>query len=61
MSIPLRNLYLALFIMGASWGVSPVLVKIAVSAGHHPFGLIVWTNLVSVIMSGVVTFARGRR
>ena len=61
MSIPSRNLYLALFIMGASWGVSPVLVKIAVSAGHHPFGLIVWTNLVSVIMSGVVTFARGRR
>lgn len=47
--------------MGATWGVTPVLVKVAVSTGHHPFGLIVWTNLVSVILSGVVTFARGRR
>ena len=55
------NLYLALFVMGATWGVTPVLIKIAVSAGHHPFGMIVWTNLVSVIMSGVVTFGRGRK
>jgi drug/metabolite transporter (DMT)-like permease len=46
--------------MGATWGVTPVLVKVAVSTGNHPFGLIVWTNLVGVIMSGVVTFARGR-
>ena len=58
---PHANLYLALIIMGVTWGVTPVLTKIAVSTGHHPFGLIVWTNLVSVIMSGVVTFARGRR
>jgi drug/metabolite transporter (DMT)-like permease len=56
-----RHLYLTLFIMGATWGVTPVLVKIAVSSGHHPFGLIVWINMVGVILSGVVTFARGRR
>ncbi|OUS05316.1 hypothetical protein A9Q96_12080 [Rhodobacterales bacterium 52_120_T64] len=53
-------MYLALIIMGATWGVTPVLIKIAVSAGHHPFGMIVWTNLVSVILSGVVTLAQRR-
>lgn len=47
--------------MGAAWGVTPVLIKVAVTAGHHPLGMIVWTNLVSVILSGVVTVARGRR
>ena len=55
------RLYLALIVMGVTWGVTPVLVKIAVSTGHHPFGLIVWTNLVGTILSGLVTFARGRR
>jgi len=55
-----RRLYMTLFVMGATWGVTPVLVKIAVTAGHHPFGMIVWTSLISVVISGIVTFARGR-
>ena len=56
-----RYLYLALVVMGATWGITPVFIKIAVNAGHHPIGMIVWTNLVAVIMSGVVTGARRRR
>lgn len=56
-----RYFYLALIVMGAAWGITPVFIKIAVSAGHHPIGMIVWTNLVCVIMSGVVTAARRRR
>jgi len=55
------SLYLALFFMGATWGVTPVLVKVAVNAGHNAIGMIVWTNLVSLVLSGVVTFARGRK
>ena len=47
--------------MGATWGVTPVLVKVAVNAGHNAIGMIVWTNLVSLVLSGVVTFARGRK
>ena len=56
-----RYLYLALILMGASWGITPVFIKVAVNAGHHPFGMIVWTNAISLILSGVVTFMRRRR
>ena len=56
-----RFLYLALVVMGATWGVTPVLVKIVVTAGHQPFGMIVWTSAISVVLSGVVTLGRGRK
>lgn len=47
--------------MGATWGVTPVLIKVAVNAGHHPLGMIVWGNVISVVLSGIVTVARGRK
>ena len=56
-----RHFYLALVVMGATWGITPVFIKIAVSAGHHLIGMIAWTNLVALILSGAVTAARGRR
>lgn len=48
-------------LMGATWGVTPVLIKTAVNAGLHPLGMIVWSNIVGFVFSGAVTFARGRK
>jgi drug/metabolite transporter (DMT)-like permease len=54
-------LYLILLVMGAGWGLSVPLSKIAVSTGHQPFGLIFWQLIVMIVFLGVVCAARGRR
>lgn len=36
----------ALVAIGAAWGLSLPLLRVAVSTGHGPFGLMVWQNLV---------------
>ncbi len=54
-------LYAVLFVMGAGWGLTIPLTKIAVSTGHQPLGLIFWQLVVVVIMLGGVTLVRGRR
>ena len=46
--------------MGAVWGITPTLGKIIMEAGHRPFGILVWTLIVSATMSGVVTLLRGK-
>lgn len=46
--------------MGAVWGITPTLGKIIMEAGYRPFGILIWTLVVSATMSGVVTFARGK-
>lgn len=53
--------YLVLLLMGAGWGITPVLMKVAVSTGHQAFGIILWASALSVVLSGGVTLARGRR
>ncbi|WP_294614424.1 EamA family transporter, partial [uncultured Roseovarius sp.] len=55
------GLTLALIAIGAGWGLSVALAKIAVSTGHQPFGLIFWQLVISVLVLGAVTLARGRR
>jgi len=46
--------------MGAGWGLSVPLGKLAVSTGHQPFGLIFWEKVIVVTVLGAVCLARGR-
>lgn len=40
----------ALLAIGAAWGLSMPLLRIATSTGHGPFGLMVWQNLVMLAL-----------
>lgn len=53
--------YVVLIVMGASWGITPVLMKIAVSTGHQSFGIMMWMTTISTVLSGAMTISRGRR
>ena len=55
------SLYGMLFLMGAGWGLSVPLSKIAVSTGHQPFGLIFWQLFIVVAVLGAICAVRGRR
>lgn len=55
------GLYAILFAMGAGWGLTIPLGKVAVSTGHQPVGLVFWQLVVVVLCLGAVTLARGRR
>jgi drug/metabolite transporter (DMT)-like permease len=46
--------------MGAGWGLSVPLGKLAVSTGYQPFGLIFWEKVIVVTVLGAVCLARGR-
>ena len=51
--------YGVLVILGASWGFSTPLSKIAVSSGHGQFGLVFWQLIIGVLMMGGLSLARG--
>ena len=52
--------FAALILIGAAWGGTQPLAKVAVSEGYRPFGILVWQNaLVAVILAGI-TLLRGR-
>jgi len=53
-------LYAVLFVMGAGWGLTVPLSKIAVSTGHQPMGLIFWQLVVVALLLGGLTVLRGR-
>lgn len=53
--------YLALLVIGAAWGATQPLSKIAVSTGYRFFGLIFWQVLLTGVLLGVLTVLRGRR
>ena len=54
-------LLLILIGFGTMWGATIPLTKVAVSTGHHPFGLIFWQSLVSVIvLYPIMKFRRSR-
>jgi drug/metabolite transporter (DMT)-like permease len=57
-----RTLFLfgVLLILGAGWGLTNPLSKIAVSTGHGYFGLIVWQLVYGIAILGVLNLARGR-
>ncbi len=48
----------SLFIFGACWGLTIPLAKLAISAGHHPLGLIFWQMLVSAVLLGCIVVVR---
>lgn len=57
MSRPL--LFLILLGFGVMWGATIPLTKIAVSTGHHPFGLIFWQSFLAVVvLSGLILLRR---
>jgi len=50
-----------LAVMGAGWGLTQPLAKIAVSGGYRNFGLIFWQTAIGAAVLGLVQLARGRR
>ncbi len=55
------GLYGILFALGAGWGVTIPLAKIAVSTGHQPMGLIFWQLVVVVVFLGGIILLTGKR
>lgn len=51
----------ALVLLGAGWGLTQPLSKIAVSGQYRAFGLIFWQLVICVLVLGAVTLLRGRR
>lgn len=50
-----------LALMGAGWGISQPLIKIAVSTGYAPFGLLFWQTGIGVVLMGAICLVRGLR
>ncbi|MEL6914221.1 MAG: DMT family transporter [Pseudomonadota bacterium] len=46
--------------LGAGWGITQPLAKIAVSTGYGHFGLIFWQMAITATVLGVVTLLRGK-
>lgn len=53
-------LVLVLVILGAGWGLTQPLAKIAVMGGYRHFGMIFWQFVIGALVMGVVTIARGK-
>lgn len=49
-----------LVLMGAAWGLTQPLTKIAVTAGHAPLGLVFWQLAIAALVLGGITVLRGR-
>ena len=50
-----------LTLMGAGWGLTLPLAKIAVSEGYRHIGLIFWQMLIGAVVMGIIQLLRGRR
>lgn len=51
---------LVLLVMGAGWGLTQPLSKLAVSGGYRAFGLIFWQLVIATVVLGAVTKLRGK-
>ncbi|MEL6549218.1 MAG: DMT family transporter [Pseudomonadota bacterium] len=49
-----------LVVLGAGWGITQPLAKIAVSTGYGHFGLIFWQMAITATVLGLVTLLRGK-
>lgn len=49
-----------LVLLGAGWGITQPLAKIAVSEGYRHFGIIFWQLAIGTLILGGITIARGR-
>lgn len=54
------GLLLLLALLGAGWGITQPLAKIAVSEGYRHFGIIFWQLAIGTVILGGITLARGR-
>ncbi|SNR56045.1 DMT family transporter [Puniceibacterium sediminis] len=52
---------LGLVVIGAAWGGTQPLGKIAVSEGYRHFGLLFWQTLIGTVVLGGICFLRGQR
>ena len=50
-----------LVLLGAGWGLTQPLAKIAVSEGYRPLGLIFWQLAIGAVLMGGLTLLRGKR
>lgn len=50
-----------LVVLGAGWGITQPLAKIAVSEGYRSFGLIFWQSAIGAALMALVLLAQGRR
>ena len=50
--------YIFLIFIGASWGLTVPIAKIAVSDGYQPFGLMFWQMIIISIVLGIYNFMR---
>lgn len=48
-------------LLGAGWGLTQPLTKLAVSTGHGHFGLIFWQLVIGAVLMAVIAMATGRR
>jgi drug/metabolite transporter (DMT)-like permease len=56
-----RTLFIGtLLVLGAGWGATQVLGKIATQSGHQPFGLIFWQLVICSIVLGALSLPRGK-
>ena len=54
-------LLVLLCLIGAGWGLTQPLTKIAVSTGHHPLGLVFWQLLIGAGLLTAINLIRQRR
>jgi drug/metabolite transporter (DMT)-like permease len=54
------GLVLILALLGAGWGITQPLAKIAVSGGYRHFGIIFWQLAIATVILGTITVLRGR-
>lgn len=55
------GLVMVLVLLGAGWGMTQPLAKIAVSQGYQPLGILVWQLSLGALALGLVTLLRGQR
>ncbi|MGR3703975.1 MAG: DMT family transporter [Paracoccaceae bacterium] len=54
-------LFALLLLLGAGWGITQPLTKMAVSTGHGHFGLIFWQLVIGAVLMAGIAAATGRR
>ena len=47
-----------LILMGAGWGISQPMTKVAVSTGYGPFGLLFWQTVIGMLLMGTICALR---
>ena len=52
--------YAVLLVIGAAWGISAPLIKIAVAAGHRPVAIVFWQSILATVVLGLVLAVTGQ-